>query len=193
MANDYLLYWMTQPTGLLAIGVAIALLFFVWRLALGAAITKYGYWPPAIASLATCLALLLTNYISAHIDFSQRVAKNLLPEIQRWSLTLDWALNNSMLAVVFLLPLLGFVAVPLTARLLKKQKLTVKNITVVLVLGWLAMALIGWLAASDIDWHAEHRMQSLGIFLFELFTPIVFIGGAFLFTVLFTARRKNSP
>ena len=190
MPTDWLFYWMTLPTGLVAIGAAIALPFFLWRAVLGRSFSQYGYLPLAFAYLAAGTGLLLTNFIGSHIEFSARVAKNVLPEVQRWSIVPGWTIYTSVLALVIVLPLIGLVAVPATALLLKKQKLNIKSISVVLVLTWLALALAGWAVPTN-NWHEAHRLQSLVMWLTELIQPIAFVAGAFLLATFYTAKRKK--
>jgi hypothetical protein len=144
MATDWLVYYMMQPLGLTLIGLAIAIPFVFWRLVLGNAFARAGFTPLVVAYTCVAFGLLVANLMSSYLDFSRRVSIGLLEESQRWSLIPGWTIYGAVISLIFLLPLLAIVGVPLCALLLRMQRLTYVNIAVAAIALWLLLALVGW-------------------------------------------------
>src|SRR5690242_6214501 len=65
MATDWLFYWMTLPSGLAGIALAVALPFLFWRLLLAKTFGAIGYKPLAVGYSFAALGLVITNFASA--------------------------------------------------------------------------------------------------------------------------------
>jgi len=158
VATDWLVYYMMQPAGLMLVGLAIAIPFVFWRLILGNTFAGVGFTPLVIAYTSALLGVLVANFMSSYLDFSHRVAIGLLEEGQRWSLVPGWTIYRAVLSLIFLLPLLAIVGVPLSAVLLRKQRLTYASIAAMAVALWLVLALVGWAMPNKVsffDWLRE--------------------------------------
>jgi hypothetical protein len=190
MATDWLFYWMTQPSGLVLIGLAILVPFILWRLVLGRAFAAVGFLPPVVAYACAATGLLIVCFASAYLDFSGRVASGLLEEAQRWSIVPGWTIYSVVLYLIYVLPILGLVGVPLSALLLRTDNLTWVTIGVAIVVLWLALAVLSWAFPLN-DWHRTHRFASLMGWLAELFPGVMTIGVPFLAGVYLTARRAR--
>lgn len=188
MPTDWLFYWMTLPTGLIAIVAAVALPFFIWRLVLSSSFSSVGFVPLAAGYLLAAVGLFTVNFISSHLEFSARVAKNMLPEAQRWATVPGWTIYVSVLSLVLVLPLLGLVAVPVAAWLLKLRRMSFKTIAVGIVGVWLSLALIAWAIPSN-EWHRTHRLESLQTWLTTLAPTVALVGLPFLLGIHIAARR----
>ena len=67
MPSDWLFYWMTLPSGLLTIAVAVLLPFVVWALLLGKERLVVGYKPLALAYFLAAIGLLVVNFGSSYL------------------------------------------------------------------------------------------------------------------------------
>jgi len=156
VATDWLVYYMMQPAGLMLVGLAIAIPFVFWRLILGNTFAGVGFTPLVIAYTSALLGVLVASFISSYSHFSHRVAIGLLEEGPRWSLLPGWTIYRAALSLILLLPLLAIVGVPLSAVLLRKQRLTYASIAAMAVALWLVLALVGWAMppnrVSFFDW-----------------------------------------
>lgn len=187
MALDWLFYWMTQPAGLALIAVAVALPFIVWRIVLGQAFRRIGFKPLLAAYALAAVGLLVANFSSAHIEFSARVADKLLTEAQRWDTLPGWTIFRLFIALVFVLPLLGLVGVPVAALLLKLRRLTVKTMVAAVLASWLTLVLVAWAIPTN-DWDRDHRLESLTMWLTELAPGVLLVGLPFLLGVYLASR-----
>jgi hypothetical protein len=123
MPSDWLFYWMTLPSGLAVMAGAVALPFVVWAVLLGKARAEVGYKPLALAYLLTAIGLLLVNVGWSYLEFNSRVARDVLPEAQRWSTVAGWTVYMSILSLVIMLPLLGLFGVPPSATIVVQSPL----------------------------------------------------------------------
>ena len=190
MPTDWLFYWMTLPTGLAVIAAAVALPFFLWRYVLGAKFGAIGFTPVAVAYLLAAVGLLAANFLSSHLEFSARVAKNILPEAERWSIVPGWTIYTSVLSLIVVLPLLGVVAVPATAWLVRLHRLSYASIAIAVVIAWLTLALLAWAFPSN-EWHSTHRSESLAMWLKSLAPSVVLVGLPFLLGARLASREHK--
>ena len=176
MPSDWLFYWLTRPGGLLLIGMAIGVPFLVWRMTLGPKYAPIGSKPLALAYLYAGIGLVTMAFGASYSEFSDRVAGGLLPEAQRWSIVPGWTIYMTVLSLVLVLPLLGLIAVPVGASLLKRARLTLRNIGFCALVAWLALASLFWALPGN-EWQRTHRLESFltsskgllpGIFLVAL-------------------------
>lgn len=191
MATDWLFYYMTLPTGLAVIALAVALPFLVWRLVLGKAFSGVGFKPLASAYAFAALGLLALNFVSSHVEFSSRVANNVLPETQRWATVPGWTIYITVLSLIAVLPLLGLVGVPAAALLLRLRRLSIVSVAAALVATWLVLVLIVWSFPSN-DWHRTHRLDSLAMWLTEIGPSVLLVGLPFLGGIYLTSKGYRS-
>jgi hypothetical protein len=187
MALDWLFYWMTEPLGLAAIALAVAVPFILWRLVLGQVFGRIGFKPLVAAYALAAPGLLLVNFVSSHIEFSSRVTDGLLQETQRWSIVPGWTVYGSVISLLFVLPLLGLVGVPVSGLLLKLRRLSFKTIGMVGLASWLTLALVAWSIPTN-DWDRDHRLESLTLWLTELAPGVACVALPFLLGVYFASR-----
>ncbi|MBA3595487.1 MAG: hypothetical protein M3Q12_01840 [Pseudomonadota bacterium] len=188
MALDWLFYWMTEPRGLAAITLAVTLPFILWRLVLGKTFRPVGFKPLVAAYALAALGLLTVNFATSHIEFSARVADKLLQEAQRWSIVPGWTVYVTVISLLYVLPLLGLVAVPVSALLLRLRRLSLKTIVLAVLASWLTLALIAWSIPTD-DWDRGRRLESLTLWLTELAPGVVLVALPFLLGVYLASRR----
>ncbi len=189
MAPDWLVYWMTRPSGLAAIAFAIAAPFALWRLVLGQRFKPAGFAPLAAGYALAGLGLVLATFVWSYTEFTSRVATGGLVENQRWSVVLSWVVYFSVLSLAIALPILGLLAVPASAWLVRKNCLHYSTMLVSLCIVWLALSLLMWSLPGN-EWHRTNRLQSLGMSLYMAGISVVSVGLPFLFGVFFVARHR---
>lgn len=187
MALDWLFYWMTEPLGLAVIALAVAVPFILWRLVLGQTFRHIGFKPLLAAYALAALGLLVVTFVSSWFEFSARVTDGLLQETQRWSIVPGWMVYGTVISLLFVLPLLGLVGVPVAALLLKLRRLSFRSIGVVVLASWLALALGAWFIPTN-DWDRDHRLESLTLWLTELAPGVALVALPFLLGVYLASR-----
>jgi hypothetical protein len=189
MATDWLVYYMTRPLGLAAIALAVALPFLVWRLVLGRASTQFGYKPLAAGYLFAAAALLSMNLSFSYFEFSSRVASGALSEAERWKHVPGWSLYVSVISLLFILPMLGLIATPVSALLLRRGALSIKAISAVVVSAWLLVSVCIWLSPSN-EWHRTHRLESLLNSLSAIGVGFLFVAVPFSLGIYAASRER---
>lgn len=189
MAPDWLVYWMTRPAGLIAIAFAIAAPFAIWRLVLGRRFRPAGFAPLAAGYSFAGLGLILATFTWSYIEFTSRVAAGGLVESQRWTIVPSWSLYFSILLLTIALPILGLLAVPASAWLVRKNCLQYSTMAVSIGAVWAALSLFIWSLPGN-EWHRTHRLQSLGMSLSIAGISVVTVGLPFIFGIFLVARRR---
>lgn len=181
---------MIQPYGLGLIALAIAIPFLFWRLVLGKAFTAIGFRPLLVGYVAATVGLAVQSFSSSYLEFSTRVTSGILSDTDRWSIVPGWAIYAAVLSLLVVLPILGVIAVPLSAKLLKHKWLNYRSIFVTTLAVWVAFALIVWLFPSN-EWHHIHRLESFATLLKELAPGVLLVGLPFLFAILWSSPRGH--
>lgn len=191
MASDWLFYLMTRPLGIAAMAVAVAIPFLLWRTVLGSCYRSIGARPLAIAYLLAAAGLLTYCFAWSHGEFSNRVASNVLADERRWATVSGWAVYLATLSLAVVLPLLGALAVPLSAALIRAQRFT--PITILIALLCVFALLVGGIWAVPLnEWHSMHRADSLWMLIGELAGPYALVALPFCFGLLAFAPVRQS-
>lgn len=188
MPTDWLFFWLTRPGGLALIGVAVALPFLIWRAMLGRAFSEIGIKPLAYAYLWAAIGLALMSFAGSYFEFSGRVASGILPETQRWSIVPGWSIYIAVLSLIFVLPLLGLVGVPLAAALLKRGHLTPLKIASCVLVVSLTLTVLGSAFPGN-EWHRTHRFESFVMGLKGILPGMIFIALPFMLAIYLTSRQ----
>jgi hypothetical protein len=178
---------MTLPSGLAGIALAVALPFLFWRLLLAKTFGAIGYKPLAVGYSFAALGLVITNFASAYLEFNSRVSKNVLSEAQRWSAVPGWTVYLTVLSLIFALPLIGLLGVPVSAILLRLRRLTYANIAALVLVFWCGLALIAWALPTN-EWHRTHCLESLMLWVTEIAPSALLVALPFLVGIYFTSR-----
>ena len=156
---------------------------------LGKKFNLVGLRPLVIGYACATLGLLVYSFTWSYLQFDDRIAKGLLGQNERWSVVTGWTIYLAVLNLIFVLPGLGLILVPVSAALLKFQKLDLRRLVVVIVAVWLAVVLITWSSPSN-QWHIEHRLESLQWALVEFISPIMLIALPFMLGIWGSYNRK---
>ena len=101
---------------------------------------------PLLAGFAvSMLGLALLTYIECYADFTSLVQQGYYTEAERAVYLPRRVVGQAIVELVFLLPAISFVVVPLTTWLIRRGRLTFKGIGLLAIVGWFALSLVGWI------------------------------------------------
>ena len=103
------------------------------------------YAPLFAGFLASMTAVAILSYIESHALFTYLIEQGYYTEAQRALYLPRRVAGHAIVQLIFLLPIIAFVVVPLTAWLIRADRLTLKAIGLFAVSGWVALLLLGWL------------------------------------------------
>ncbi|MEJ2107577.1 MAG: hypothetical protein P8X48_09670 [Acidiferrobacteraceae bacterium] len=187
MATDWIFYSLTRPLGLVLIAAGLAIPFAIWRVVMGSSFQEFGVRPLAAGYGASFLGLALLCFWSSYSEFSSRVDQGLLEEASRWSTVPGWTIYLAILSLLIVLPVLGFIAVPACAALLKKGWFNSKSISGLLVGSWSIPAIAVALLPSNL-WEQGNPWQAMIEVLSESIAGVLLVGLPFFSAILITAR-----
>ncbi|MBV8034944.1 MAG: hypothetical protein JOY88_07750 [Pelomonas sp.] len=95
------------------------------------------------------IGLAVISFGSAYFEFSNRVASGALKEAERWTIVPGWSIYLAVLSLLFVLPLIALVGVPLSALLLRLRRLTYPVIAGGTTAFWLALSCLLWMFPSN--------------------------------------------
>lgn len=103
------------------------------------------YAPLFAGFFVSMIGLALVTYIECYADFTSLVRQGFYTEAERAAYLAGRFVGQSIVELVFLLPAISFVVVPLTTWLIRRGRLTLKGIGLLAVIGWFALSLVGWI------------------------------------------------
>lgn len=111
------------------------------------------YLPLAAGYGISILGLAVLTYITSDATFTELIQQGYYTQAERSLYLPRRIVGSAILNSVFVLPAISFVVVPLTARLGRKRRLTLKWIALYALAGWLALSLLTWFlsAGSMVD------------------------------------------
>ncbi|MFO0990322.1 MAG: hypothetical protein U1E67_00120 [Hyphomicrobiales bacterium] len=173
MALDFVVIWFLGRAGLLFVFVGLLIPSLLWRAILGPAYPRVGVSPLAFAYLAALVGLILVSFGTSYLEFSSRVDNHLLDEGERWSIVPGWTIYMGVLQLLMAIPALAIFCVPLAALLVRVQRVSLRYIVVVVVLGWILCIAFLWLSPTN-QWHRTHRLESVKWHAIET-SPMIFL------------------
>jgi hypothetical protein len=106
---------------------------------------RLGTYVPLFAGFAVSMAgLALLTYIERYADFIYLVQQGYYTEAERGLYLPRRVVGQAIVTLVFLLPAISFGVVPLTTWLIRRRRLTFKDIGLFAIIGWFALSLLGW-------------------------------------------------
>ena len=106
------------------------------------------YLPLAMGYSISLLGLAALTYVNSDAMFTELIRQGYYTEAERALYLPRRVVGSAILVSVFVLPTISFVVVPLTARLIRTRRLTIKWITLYSLAGWLILLLLGWLLSA---------------------------------------------
>lgn len=158
---------------------ALCLAFTVWlwsrvaKMERGARSGPLKAYVPLLVGFAVSMAgLAFITYIEGYADFTSLIQQGYYTEAQRAVYLPGRLVGQAILQIVFVLPAISFVVVPLTTWLIRRDRLSFKRVGLFAVTGWLALAIVGWLINLGIIAPA----YSLPSFLISTAAPVLLYG-----------------
>src|SRR5436305_1158834 len=134
------------PIAVLCLPAAVLLWSRVAKTEWGARSGPLKVYVPLFAGFAGSMAgLALLTCIECYADFTSLVQQGYYTEAQRAVYLPGRVVGQAIVELVFLLPALSFVVVPLTTMLIRRGRLTFKGIGLLAIVGWFALSLVGWI------------------------------------------------
>lgn len=107
-----------------------------------------GAFAPLLVGFAVSMVgLALVTYVDGDADFTSLVQQGYYTEAERSIYLPRRLVGQAIVTLIFLLPAICFVVVPLTAWLIRRGRLTFKDIGQFAIMGWLVLSLAGWLVS----------------------------------------------
>lgn len=142
---------------------------------------------PLLAGFAvSMLGLALYTYSECYADFTSLVQLGYYTEVERAVYLPRRAVGQAIVELVFVLPAMSFLVVPLTIWLIKRRRLTFRGIGLCALVGWMALSLIG-----SIFYFASTPAYPFPRFLASTAIPVLLYGLPIPIAAIWFLRRKS--
>lgn len=132
------------PTAAVCLAAAVLLWSRVAKMERRAGRGPLKAYLPLMAGFAVSMGgLALYTYIECYADFTALVQQGYYTEAERAVYLPGRAVGQAIVELVFVLPAISFVVVPLTTWLIGRGRLTFKEIALLASIGWVALSLVG--------------------------------------------------
>jgi hypothetical protein len=133
------------PIALLCLPAAVLLWSRVAKIGWGANSGPLKPYVPLLAGFAVSMVgLALLTYVECYADFTSLVQQGYYTEADRTVYLPGRVVGQAIVELVFVLPAIAFVVVPLTTWLIRSGRLTFKGIGLLAIVGWFILSVIGW-------------------------------------------------
>lgn len=102
------------------------------------------YIPLLAGFVVSMIGLAALVYIECDADFTSLVQQGYYTEAERATYLPRRVVGQAIVELVFVLPAISFVVVPLTTRLIRRGGLTLKAIGLLAAVGWFSLSVLGW-------------------------------------------------
>ncbi len=134
-----------------------------------------GYTPVLAGIAVSLLCLTLITYAECYSDFTALIEQGYYTEAQRSIFLPRRVAGQEIVNILFVLPFIFVIIVPITARMILKDRLNLRRIAIFAVVGWIAMSLVGWLlnlALIEPPYALSHFLRSAGISILAYGLPV---------------------
>lgn len=134
-----------------------------------------GYAPVLAGIVVSLLCLTLRTYAECYSDFTALIEQGYYTEAQRGIFLPGRFAAQEIVNILFVLPFICFLVIPITASMIIKDRLNLRSISIFAVFGWIAMSLVGWLfnlALIEPPYALSHFLRSAGISILAYGLPI---------------------
>jgi hypothetical protein len=168
------------PIAALCLPTAVFLWSRVAEMEWGARSGPLTPYVPLLAGFTVSMAALaLVTYIECYADFTSLVQQGYYTEAERAVYLPRRVVGQAIVELVFLLPAISFVVVPLTTWLIKRGRLTFRDIGLLAITGWFALSLVGWILSLGItppySFPAILESTAIPVLLYGLPIPVAAI------------------
>jgi len=148
---------------------------------------KSAYVSLCVGFAVSMLCVALLTYFESAANFSSLIEKGRYTEAQRSEYMPGRILMQAVLNLVFVLPAISFAVIPMTVKVAKANRLTLRLIGFRTLVAWLTLTLIGWAAFL-------HNVSPRALLVFALATliPVVISAVPIPVAALVSRRRWDS-
>jgi hypothetical protein len=125
-----------------------AAVFFWFKIASSVAEPTRAYLPLAIGYCISIFGLTVLSYVNGDATFTDLIQQGYYTEAERSLYLPRRVFGSAILSLVFALPAISFIVVPLTVRLIRQGRLTLKWIALYALVSWLLLSLLGLLLSA---------------------------------------------
>jgi hypothetical protein len=141
-----IVFVLIYPVALICILAAIWFWFGVAKAEQPTVIGRAKAYFPVVAGFAVSMVgLAILAYINGSADFTSLIQQGYYIEAERPLSLHRRIVGQAILSLVFVLPFICFVVIPMTVTLIKTARLNLRRIGLRLVIGWAAFSFVGWL------------------------------------------------
>ena len=126
----------------------VAAIYFWSRIASLLGGSMLAYLPLTVGYGISILGLVVVAHVTSEATFTELIRQGYYTEAERSLYIPRRIVGSAILNSVFVLPAISFIVVPLTARLARKRRLTLKWIALYALAGWLVLSLLGWFSSA---------------------------------------------
>ena len=168
------------PIAALCLPAAVFLWSRVTKMEWGASSGPLKAYVPLFAGFAvSMIGLALLTYIECYADFTSLVEQGYYNEAERAVYLPGRFVGQAVVELVFVLPAISFVVVPLTTWLIRTGRLTFRDTALFAIIGWLALSLVGWILSLGItppySFPAILESTAMPVLLYGLPIPVMAI------------------
>lgn len=168
-----IVFVLIYPVALICVVAAIWFWFGVSKLGQPTGIRHIMAYLPLIAGLAVSMAgLALLTYVETNANFTSLIQQGYYTESERPVYLPRRVVGQALVNLVFVLPLICFVVVPLTTRLIRTGRLGLGEIGLRTVIGWIALSFVGWILVPAYSLPDFLRSTAVPILIYGLPIPI---------------------
>lgn len=134
------------PIAVLCLTAAVLLWSRVAKMGCTAGNRSLKAYIPLFAGFTVSMAsVAVLTYLACYADFTSLVQEGFYTEAQRPLYLPARVVVQAIVELVFLLPTISFLVVPLTIWLIRRERLTFKGIGLFAIVGWVVLSLVGWI------------------------------------------------
>ena len=183
-----IVFVLIYPVALICILAAIWFWFGVAKAEQPSVSGRARAYLPLVAGLAVSMGgLALLAYIDGSADFTSLIQQGYYNEAERPLYLQRRIVGLAILRLVFVLPFVCFVVIPVTATLIRTARLNLGRIGLRLVIGWVALSCVGWLLSLNVT-----PPYSLLDILSSTAVPVLLYGLPIPLAALWFFRRHRS-
>lgn len=158
-------------------GLCLLAAVFLWSRAAkvrceAVSLSMKDYGPLFAGFTVSMVSLAVLTYLASYAEFTALVHQGFYTEAQRPVYLPRRVVGQAIINLVFLLPTICFVVVPLTVWLIRRERLTFKNIGFFAILGWFVLSFVGWVSSYKV----ATPLYSFPSFLQSMALPVLLYG-----------------
>jgi hypothetical protein len=178
------------PVALFCVSIAVWSWFCIASENQSSVLGRIAAYVPILAGFVVSLiCLTFLTCFECYADFTTLIEEGYYTENQRAVFLTSRVIGQEIVNLLFVLPFICLLIVPLTARLIRKNKLNLKALFAYAMIGWVSLSLVGWLfniAYIEPPYAMSYFFRSAGVPILAYGLPIPIA------VILFRRRRPTA-